>query len=121
VNNGFIELVDFEYCFIEAPIVDGTTIIIPFRKLLLDGELLPRCNLIFEDVFRSERRIAEYTDDGQSFKPEGKRVIHDVPTRDVAVSGINHYGLEGVFESSEGWRGWCGWDVDAVSYHVERL
>lgn len=111
--------IDFEYSVVKDPVIRGREMTVPIKDLRINGEFFAQCNLIFKGVKKSERTLWEYIGDpksGQGFKP--KRTVIDVPPADIDIEA-KLYGIEGVFESSEGWSAWVHWEIESVNCVIE--
>jgi hypothetical protein len=113
------EELDFGACYISNPTIRGTEMIVPVRKLIINGVLFDKCHLLFKGMSASKRTLYEYIgepDSNEGFKPE--RIIDDntFPSVDVPPKV---FGMEGVFESAEGWNAWIHWDIKALECVVQ--
>lgn len=117
-QNDFNKRVDFEYAFIQEPIIEGDTISVVVRDLIvIEHSTKETYQVTFYGVAKSIRQITQYVlKDGEEVLGDNV-TINDGPFHDTQEAMYN-YMVDGVFESREGWKGYIGWDIQAERYEI---
>jgi hypothetical protein len=114
-TSDFNKRADGEFCYIGEPTISGQTITVSVQKLIFDGQFFENCEIQFDGVHYSQRRLSPYDSAGNLTGERRVIVEIDLP----AEIDLNHYKLDGVFKTTDGRSGWIGWDIKGIGYSIE--
>lgn len=117
--------IDFYDSFLEQPTINGNSMTIRARDVILLTGLLTKpkvtvtpideCILYFEGVRRSEKKMYEYIGDPAEGNFADPYVIFDGPFEQFTEEP-EHFEMEGVIEKPPAW---VAWDIEALVFRLE--
>jgi hypothetical protein len=122
---GYDDFYDFFECRLQPPLIDGARLIICIHNIGIMPEhplnssdhllYLKDCQMVFEGVSRSERKVYEYIGDAMlgQFKSEKKVTDGQFPPNKKADLTFR---LEGILAKP---MAWVDWEVECVSFYLE--
>lgn len=121
--NGFFDELFFTECDYGPPRLQGRTLTVPVKQLLLhgghplagEGHDFLEGELVFDGVVESRRKLVDYI--GSRYDPEGFRPEREevdmLPGPGQPSEGLHTFEMEGIMESPVAW---VDWTVRARSF-----